>query len=94
MSSHLIIVWIYVSRAVSHILTVHHFLSTNPYKMPILERSVPCSFFFRNCTHILTRMQGESLRMFRVKIANKGTSLSLMIGRQTKLDRFLPNLMP
>ena len=33
-------------------------------------------FFFRNCTHILTRTQGEKFEdMFLVKIASKGTSL-------------------
>ena len=36
-----------------------------------------CRFFFRNCTHILTRTQGETFEnMFLVKIASKGTSLS------------------
>ena len=35
-------------------------------------------FFFRNCTHILTRTQGKKFEdMFLVKIANKGTSLKL-----------------
>ena len=35
-------------------------------------------FFFRNCTHILTRTQGEKFEdMFLVKIASKGTSLRL-----------------
>ena len=34
-------------------------------------------FFFRNCTHILTRTKGEKFEdMFFVKIASKGTSLS------------------
>ena len=33
-------------------------------------------FFFRNCTHILTRTQGGKFEdMFLVKIASKGTSL-------------------
>ena len=33
-------------------------------------------FFFRNCTHILTRTQGKKFEdMFLVKIASKGTSL-------------------
>ena len=33
-------------------------------------------FFFRNCTHILTRTQGEKFEdVFLVEIANKGTSL-------------------
>ena len=40
---------------------VHHFLHTNPYKMSIFERSVTCSFFFRNCTHILTRTQRKKV---------------------------------
>ena len=35
-------------------------------------------FFFRNCTHILTRIQGEKFEdMFLVKIASKGTSLRI-----------------
>ena len=34
-------------------------------------------FFFRNCTHIMTRTQGEKFEdMILVKIANKGTSLT------------------
>ena len=34
-------------------------------------------FFFRNCTHILTRTHGEKFEdMFLVKTANKGTSLA------------------
>ena len=54
--------------------------SPNPYKMSIFERSVTCSFFFRNCTHILTRTQREKFEdMFLVKIASKETSLSLII---------------
>ena len=45
--------------------------------MSIFERSVTCSFFFRNCTHILTRTQRKKFEdMFLVKIANKGTSLN------------------
>ena len=47
-----------------------------PYKMSIFERSITCSFFFMNCTHILTGTQGEKFEdMFRVKIANRGTTL-------------------
>ena len=39
-------------------------------------------FFFRNCTHILTRTQGEkSEDMFLVKIASKGTSVIEKIGK-------------
>ena len=35
-------------------------------------------FFFRICTHILTRTQGEKFEdMFLVEIASKGTSLTL-----------------
>ena len=35
--------------------------------------------FFRNCTHILTRTQEKKFEdMFLVKIASKGTSLSLV----------------
>ena len=34
--------------------------------------------FFRNCTHILTRTQGEKFEdMFLVKIASKGTTLNV-----------------
>ena len=33
-------------------------------------------FFFKNCTHILTRTEGIKFEdMFLVKIASKGTSL-------------------
>ena len=79
-SSHLIIVWIYISRPVSPILTVDRFLRTNPYKMSIFQRSVTCSFFFKNCTLILTRTQGEKFEdMFLVKLASKGTSLTCPI---------------
>ena len=61
---------------------VHHFLYRNPYKMSIFERSVPCSFLFRNCTHILTGTQEEKFEdMFLVKTASKGTSL-----RNTELN--------
>ena len=36
-------------------------------------------FFFRNCTHILTRSQGKKFEdMFLVKTASKGTSLRLI----------------
>ena len=35
-------------------------------------------FFFRNCTHILTRTQGTTFEdMFLIKIASKGTSLMM-----------------
>ena len=34
-------------------------------------------FFFKNCTHILTRTQRKKFEdMFLVKIASKGTSLN------------------
>ena len=42
-----IIVWIYVSRVVFRILMVNHFLSTNPYKLSVFERSITCRFFSR-----------------------------------------------
>ena len=36
-------------------------------------------FLFRNCTHILTRTQGEKFEdMFLVTTASKGTSLSFI----------------
>ena len=36
--------------------------------------------FYRNCTHILTRTQGEKFEhMFLVKIASKGTSLIMLM---------------
>ena len=36
-------------------------------------------FFFRNCTHILTKTKGKKFQdMFLVRIASKGTSLSHM----------------
>ena len=48
-----------------------------PYKMSSFQRSVICSFFFRNCTQILTRTQGKKFEdMCFVKIASKGTSLN------------------
>ena len=37
-------------------------------------------FFFRNCTHILTRTQGKKFEdMFLVKIAGEGTSFSTIV---------------
>ena len=45
--------------------------------MSICERSVTCSFLFKNCTHILIRTQKKKFEdLFLVIIANKGTSLS------------------
>ena len=45
-------------------------------------------FFFRNCTHILTRTRGEKFEdMFLVKIASKGTSLN-------KLNIYIWSLSP
>ena len=74
-NSHLIIVRISISWAVFPILIVHHSLRTNPYKMSIFQRSVTCSFFFKNCSHILTRTWWKKFEdMFLVKIASKGTS--------------------
>ena len=72
MSSHLIMVWMYVSRAVFLMLMVHRFLHTSSYKMSVFERSVTYSFSSRNCTQILTRTQGRKFEyMFLVKIAVK-----------------------
>ena len=46
--------------------------------MSVFERSVTCSFFSRDCTHILKRTQGEKFEyMFLVKIASKETSITL-----------------
>ena len=43
-------------------------------------------FFFRNCTHILTRTQGKMFEdMFLVKMASKGTSLSPEINTPVSL---------
>ena len=68
---------------------VHHFLQTNPYKMSIFQRSVTCSFFFRNCTHILTRTQAKMFEdTFLVKIASKGTSLNQFKPIQTNSFSF------
>ena len=37
-------------------------------------------FFFRNCTHILTRTQGKKFEdKFLVKIVSKGTSLNFIL---------------
>ena len=33
-------------------------------------------FFFRNCTHILTRTQAKKFDTFLIKMASKGTSLN------------------
>ena len=55
-----IIVWINVF----HILMVHHFLSTNPYKMSIFDRLLTCRIFLTNCSHLLTKTQEKKfLRM-------------------------------
>ena len=44
--------------------------------------------FFRNCTHILTRTQGEKFEdMFLIKIASKGTSLIVLIKKSVKWPR-------
>ena len=45
-------------------------------------------FFFRNCTDMLTRTQGEKFEdMFLVKIASKGTSLI----KETGCTRLTPS---
>ena len=45
--------------------------------MPIFEKSVTCSCFFRNCTPILTRTEGKKFEdTFLFKIPSKGSSLS------------------
>ena len=54
--------------------------SFSPYK-PLQDVDFPkvgnIKIFFRNCTHILTRTQGEKFEdMFLVKIASRGTSLN------------------
>ena len=42
-------------------------------------------FFFRNCTHILTRTKRKKFEdMFLVKIASKGTSLTLKLNGHSK----------
>ena len=62
------------------------FFRTDPYKMSIFQRSVTCSFFFRNCTHILTRTQGKKFEdMFLIKIASKGTSSTEQKNRITQI---------
>ena len=71
---------------------VHHFLRTNPYKMSFFQRSVTCSFFFRNCTDVLIDKNsgGKVWDMFLVKIASKGTFLTtLMIIYLTKTFQML-----
>ena len=57
--------------------------SCSPYK-PLqnvdLSKVGNMQFFLRNCTHILTRTQGEKVEdMFLVKIASKGTSLTVTV---------------
>ena len=56
---------------------VHHFLRTNSYKMSIFERSVTCSFFQELYSHIEKNSGEKFEEIFLVKIANKGTSLSV-----------------
>ena len=75
-SSHLIIVWIYISRAVFPILIVHHFLHTNPYKMSIFQRSVTCRFSSGIVLTYWQETQAKKFDTFVVKIASKGTSLN------------------
>ena len=56
--------------------------------MSIFERSVTCSSFSRNCTHILTRTQVEKFEdMFLVKIASKITSLNDKAFKTKKPDK-------
>ena len=51
--------------------------------------------FVRNCTHILTKTQGEkSEDMFLVKKANKGTSLSRLFTIKIDVFPFLQVLIP
>ena len=74
MSSHLIMVWMCMSRTISPILMVHHFLRTNLYKMSIFQRSVTCSFFQELYSHI-DKNSGEKFEdMFLVEKASKGSS--------------------
>ena len=51
-------------------------------------------FFFRNCTHILTRTQGEKFEdMFLVKIASKGTSLTRLQPAWSSLRKVLLSII-
>ena len=77
MSYHLIIVGIYVSRAIFPILMVLHFLRTNPYQMSIFERSVTCRFLFQELYSHIDKSTWEKVEdMFLVNIANKGIPLN------------------
>ena len=59
---------------------VHHFLSTNPYKISISEMSVTCSSFFQELHSHIDKNSGKKFEdMFLVKIANKGTFLSISV---------------
>ena len=74
-SSQMIIIRLYISRAVFPILMVHHFLHTNPHKRSILQRSVTCSFFRELYSHI-DKKSGEKVWGYVSRqIASKGTSL-------------------
>ena len=69
---------IYFSRCFSYIdRTVHHNSPYKPLQNVDFSKVGNMQFFFRNCTHILKRTQGEKLEdMFLIKIASKRTSLN------------------
>ena len=58
--------------------SIQHKLSSD-YSLNIYSEVGNMEFFFRNCTHILTRTQGKKFEdMFLIKVTSKGTSLSLV----------------
>ena len=65
----------YVSRAVFPVLMVNHFISTNPYKLLIFERSVTCRFFCGLYSSVDKNLGKKFEDVFLFKIANKGTTL-------------------
>ena len=69
---------IYFSRRFPYIDSLS-FSSYNPHKMSIFQRSITCSFFPELYLHIYKNSGEKFEDMFLVKIAHKGTSLSLVI---------------
>ena len=76
---------IYFSRCFPHI-DGPSFSRYKPLQNVDFSKVGNMQFFFMNCTHILTRTQGEKFKdMFLVKIASKGTSLSCTIVQTSPL---------
>ena len=86
-SSHLIIAWIYVSRAIFCILMVHHFLRTNGFHNVHFWKVGNVQFFLGIVLTYWLGLRGENLKkIFLVKIENKGTSFNVIRNnRQNRL---------